>query len=173
MRWHDGLNIEVKSCVFEYSWSDLMGILNIQKVPSGYFEYPWSHGYFQYSWSDVMGILNVQKLMSWTFWIIMKWHWHFEYEVTLWNYSEADAMGILNIIVTLLFLIFIQNYGVFWIFIVMTSLPRIFKIPMSLWIFKIPMTPAFNIPMTALCEYSKYPCFMHNQNTHDVSLNIH
>ena len=39
---------------------------------------------------------------------------------------------------------------------------------MSLWIFKIPMTPAFNIPMTALCEYSKYPWrhFMNIQNTH-------
>ena len=75
-------------------------------------------------------------------------------------------MGILNIHND--FVIFnIQNY-VFWIFIV-TS--RMFKIPRSLWIFKIPMTPAFNIPVTALSEYSKYPWrhFMNFQNTHECS----
>ena len=55
-----------------------MGILNIQKVPSGYFEYPWS---------DVMGILNVQKL---DVGVNMKWHGYLEY-------SKADVMDILNI----------------------------------------------------------------------------
>ena len=144
MRWHDGLNTdEVKSCVFEYPWSDLMGILNIQKVPSWvilniheakswvlWIFMKWRHGHFECSkadfkckWNDLMGILNIQKLTSWTFWIFMRWLWYFEYEVTLWNYSGADAMGILNIHSDIV----IQNYVVFWIFIVMTSLQEYSK----------------------------------------------
>ena len=126
MRWHDGLNIDhaylnihegtswvfliFKRCrhglfwismklshgYFEYSWSDVMGILNVQKLTSS--EYSKADARCKYSWNDLMDILNIQKLTSWTFWIIMRWrHWYFEYEVTLWNYSEADAMGILNI----------------------------------------------------------------------------
>ena len=158
------------SCVFEYSWRDLMGISNVQRCRHGLFciSMKLSHGYFEYSWSDVMGILNVQKLTSseyskadarckyswndlmdilniqkltsWTFWIIMKWrHWYFE---TNWRYGIIQKLTpwvFWIFIVTLVFLIFIQNYVDFWIFIVMTSLQ--------------------NIPMKALREYSKYPWF--------------
>ena len=105
MRWH-GLNIEVKSCVFEYSWSDLMGILNIQKVPS---------------WV----ILNIHEAKSWVLWIFMKWrHGHFEcskadikckYEMTSWVFwiLKADFMDILNIYeVTLVFWIQSDAMGI-------------------------------------------------------------
>ena len=57
MRWHDGLNTEVPSCVFENSWSDLMGILNFFKDAV--------IGYFEFSWNDVVGVMNVQKMTSW------------------------------------------------------------------------------------------------------------
>ena len=153
MRWHDGLNIdEVKSCVFEYSWSDLMGILNIQKVPSWvilniheaksrvlWIFMKWRHGHFEcskvdvkckYSWNDLMGILNIQKLASWTFWIFMRWHWCILN--TKWRYGIIQKLTpwvFWIFIVTLLFLIFIQNYAVFWIFIVMTSLQEYSKYP--------------------------------------------
>ena len=179
MRWHDGLNIDhaylnihevtlwvfwiFKRCrhglfwismklshgYFEYSWSDVIGILNVQKLTSS-----------EYSKADVgvnihemtMGILNIQKLTSWTFWIFMRWcHWYFEYEVTLWNYSEADANGILNIH-SGIGIFNIQNY-VFWIFIVMTSLQEYSKYPWrQLWIFP-------------------WRQFVRIQNTHDM--NIH
>ena len=119
-----------------------MGILNVQKLTSSVNIHEWTHGYFEYSKADV-----------WTFWIFMRWHhWYFEYEVTLWNYSEADAMGILNIVI-----FNIENYVVFWIFIVMTSLQEYSKYKChyeyshdgTLWVFK--------IPMTSLHGYSKYP----------------
>ena len=76
------------SCVFEYSWSDLMGILNIQKVPSwvilNIHEAKWCHWYFEYEvtlWNDVMELFR----SSWVFWIFMniqkwrrcKWTWVF------------------------------------------------------------------------------------------------
>ena len=137
------------------------------KLSHGYFEYSWSHGHFEcskadvkckYSWNDLRGILNILKLTSWTFWIFMRWHyWYFEYEVTLWNYSEADAMGILNIHSDIVIFNIHSKLRRFLNIHSNDVTSRIFKIPMSLWIFKIPMTPAFNIPMTALCEYSKYP----------------
>ena len=53
---------------------------------------------------------------------------------------------------------------------------------MSLWIFKIPMASALNIPMTAIREYSKYPWHEYSkypwrqllniQNTDDVSIKL-
>ena len=119
---------------FEYSWSDVMGILNVQKLTC------------KYSWNDLMGILNIQKLMPWTlvFWI------------------RSDVMELFRswiFIVTLLFLIFIQNYVVFWIFIVMTSLKEYSKYhDVTSWTFKIPMVNTFvNIEIA------------HTQNTHDVA----
>ena len=134
---------------FEYSWSDVMGILDVQKLTSSVNIHEMN------SW-----VLNIQKLTSWTFWIFMRWHhWHFEYEVTLWNYSEADAMGILNIHSDIVILNN-QNYGVFWIFIVMTSLQEYSKYQCHY-------------------EYSKYPWrqlliftwrhFVSIQNTHNVT----
>ena len=161
MRWH-GLNIdEVKSCVFEYSWSDLMCILNIQKVPS---------------WV----ILNIHEAKSWVLWIFMKWrHGHFECSKAdvkckyswmtscvfkSWRHGHSEYLwGDIGILNTKWRYGIIQKLTpwVFWIFIVTLFnihsklrrflsihsndvTPRILKLPMSLWIFK--------IPMTALCE---------------------
>ena len=157
---------------FEYSWSDLMGILiffwrcryrlfwismklsmsilNIHEVTSWVFWMfkRWRHG-------------NIKKLTSWVFWIFMKWplgflniHWYFEYEVTLRKYSEADVMGILKFVI------------------------KITRLLLNI-----------QIPMTSLCEYSntnvimniqnnsKYLChifkitlLLNIQNTHDVTL---
>ena len=116
----------------KYSWNN-MGILNFQKL---------THGHFEYLWGDVIGILNtkwrygiIQKLTPWVFWIF---------------------------IVTFVFLIFIQNYVVLWIFMIMTSLQEYSKYQCH-WIFKIPMASALNIPMTAIREYSKYPWHEYSQ----------
>ena len=142
MRWH-GLKTEVTSCVFEYSRSDLMGILNYFKdAVIGYFD---------------MGVLNVQKLTSWVLWIFMKWTYgYFEYlwgdvigilnnEVTLWKYSEADVMGILKFIF-------------------------IFKITRLLWIFKIPMTSLQEYSKYQChYEYSKYPCHIKKYTSFEYS----
>ena len=193
---------EYWSCVFEYSWSDLMGILNIQKVPSWiilniheakswvvWIFMKWRHRHFECSKAEV-GV-NIHEMTSWvfwifkswrqTFWIFMRWcHWYFEYEVTLWDYSEADAMGILNIH-SGIGVFNIQNYVVFWIFIVMTSLQEyshdgnscVFKIPMT-WIFTIPMNirqllniqNTDDVSITLPHEYSNYP-WGHFMNNHD------
>ena len=144
-----------------------MGILNIQKVPS---------------WV----ILNIHEAKSWVFWIFMKWrHRHFEcskadvkWIFKSWRHGHfeylwGDVIGILNtkwrygiiqltpwvfwiFIVTLVFLIFIQNYVGFWIFKVMTSLHE-YSHDGNSWVFKIPMTCIFTTPMVSACEYSKYP----------------
>ena len=163
MRWHDDLNIdEVKSCVFEYSWSDLMGFWIFKRHRHGLFwiSMKLSHGYFEYSWSDVMGILNVQKLTSsvnhemasWVFWILKSWrHGHFEY---LWG----DIIGILNTK---------WRYGiiqkltpwVFWIFIV-TLLFLIFKISSFLNIHSNDVTSRI---------FKNTNVTMNIQNTHDAS----
>ena len=72
----------------------------------------------------------------------MRWsHWYFEYEVTLWNYSEADAMGILNI------------HSDIGIFNIHSKLRRFLNIHSN----------------DVTSEYSKYQCHMNIQNTHDAS----
>ena len=102
-----------------------MGVLNVQKWCHGniinltswvlWIFMKWPYGDFEYSWGDVIGILNT-------------------HEVTFWKYSEADVMGILKFIFKITRLLNIQNTHD------ITS--RIFKIPMSLWIFKnIPKYP--------------------------------
>ena len=116
MRWHDGLKTEVTSCVFEYSWTNLMGILNFFKdVVIGYrlfwismklshkvtswvswmFE-SWRHGYCEYSWSDLMGILNIYEVTLLVFWILMKWRYgdiqklrHGCFEIHIQNYKTS------------------------------------------------------------------------------------
>ena len=131
----------------------------------------WRHGYCEYSWSDLMGILNIYEVTSLVFWMT-KWCYGNIQKLTSWvfwnSYSKLhDSLNIQN------------THDI-------TS--RIFKIPMSLWIFKISMshikqyTTSFeyskypwhhfknipkypwhqllNIPMTSLCEYS---------NTNDVT----
>ena len=164
MRWHDGLKTEVTSSVFEYSRSDLMGILNYFKdavigyrlfwismklsheVTSWVFWMfkSWRHGYCEYSWSDLMGILNIYEVTSLVFWIT-KWRY---------EYSEADVTGILKFI---------------------------FKITRLLWIFKIPMTSLQEYSKYQChYEYSKYPChilkntwlLLNIQNTHDITSRI-
>ena len=116
---------------FEYSWSDVIGILNIHKVTSWEYSKADVMGILEFSWSDVMGILNIQKkcnfeYVTWIFWIILNIH-----KVMSW---------------------------VFWIFKRSVILNMNFKIPMTLaseyfhnvtsWVFKIPMTSPY--------EYSKY-----------------
>ena len=138
------MSMKLSHGYFEYSWSDVIGILNVQKLTSN--EYSKADVRCKYSCNDLMGILNNQKLTSWT--------------LNIWG----DVIGILNTK---------WRYGiiqkltpwVFWIFIETLVLrrflnihsndvtSRIFKIPMSLWIFKISMTPALNFPMTALREF--------------------
>ena len=111
----------------------------------------WPYGYFEYSWRDVIGILNT-------------------HEVTLWKYSEADVMGILKFIFKITRLLLnIQNTHA------ITS--RIFKIPVSLWIFKISMSHSklhffwiLKILMTSLQEYSKIPMTSAFEYSHDVTL---
>ena len=105
----------------------------------------WGYGYFEYLWGDVISILNN--------------------EVTLWKYSEADVMGILKFIFKIITRLLknIQNTRD------LTS--RIFKIPMSLWIFKIQnMCHIFKI--TTSFEYSKYPWhhFKNIKITNDVNM---
>ena len=118
-----------------------------------------------------MCVLNVQKLTSWVLWIFMNWPYgYFEYlwgdvigilnnEVTLWKYLEADVMGILKFIFKIT-LLNIQN--------IHDITSRIFKIPMSLWIFKI--CHIFKIPMTSLQEYYKIPMTSAFEYSHDVTL---
>ena len=159
------ISMKLSHGYFEYSWSDVMSILNVQKLTSS--EYSKADVRCKYSWNDLMGILNIQKLTSLTFWIFMRWrNWYFEYKVRLWNYSEADSMGILNIHSDIGIFI-IQNYVVFWIFIVWRHFKNIQNTNVTMkiqnthdasfeyshdgtsWVFK--------IPMTSLHEYSKYP----------------
>ena len=130
------------------------------------------------SWSDVMGVLIVQKLTSWVLWIFMKWPYgYFEYlwgdvigilnnEVTLWKYSEADVMGILKFI-----FIFIFKTTLFWIFkIPMTSLQEYSKYNVTMNIQNIHVTYSklhffwiLKIPITSRIF----------QNTHDVTFYSH
>ena len=148
MRWHDGLNFdhaylnihEVTLWVFRIFKRCRYGIfLNIYEAKSWVFWIfmKWRHRNFECSKADV-GV-NIHEMTSWVFWIFKSWrHGHFEY---LWG----DVIGILNtkwrygiiqkltpwvfliFIVALVFLIFIQNYVVIWIFIVMTSLQEYSK----------------------------------------------
>ena len=142
MRWHDGLNIDHAYLNIHEVTLWVFWIFKRCRHGLFWISMKLSHGYFEYSWSDVIGILNVQKLTSseysppdvgvnihemtsWVFWIFKSWrHGHFEY---LWG----DVIGILNtkwrygiiqkltpwvfwiFIVALVFLIFIQNYVVF------------------------------------------------------------
>ena len=90
-------------------------------------------------------------------WIFMRWrHWYFEYEVTLRKYSEADVMGILKFIFKIKRLLLnIQNTHDITL--------RIFKIPMSLWIFKI---------IQNICHIFKITLLLNIQNTHDITSRI-
>ena len=198
MRWHDGLNIDhaylnihevtlwvfwiFKRCrhglfwismklshgYFEYSWSDVIGILNVQKLTSSEYSkadvkwifrswrrcnMKWPNGYFEYSKADVMDILNIYEVMSLVFWIrsdVMELFrsWRHGY------LNNLSGIGIFNIHSKLRRFLNIHSNDVTL---------RIFKIPMSLWIFKIPMASALNIPMTAIREYSKYPWHEYSQ----------
>ena len=112
---------------FEYPWK--LSILNIHEVTSWVFWMfeSWRHG-------------NIKKLTSWVLWIFMKWPYGY------FEYSWGDVIGILKFIFKLTRLLLnIQNTHD------ITS--RIFKIPMSLWIFKISMSHIQNYTF----EYSKYP----------------
>ena len=141
-----------------------MGILNVQKLTSSVNIHEWPHGYFEYSKADVMDILNIYEVTSLVFWIrsdvmelFRSWrHGYFEYscDIVIFN---------------------IQIYVVFWKFYSNDVTSRIFKIPITpafnipmtaLWVFKI-----FKIPMVLACEYLNctWRHFMHTQNTHDVT----
>ena len=129
MRRHDGLNIDHAYLNIHEVTLWVFWIFKRCRHWLFWISMKLSHGYFEYSWSDVMGILNVQKLTSSEYskadvmdiLNILRWcHWYFEYEVTPWVFWIF--------IVTLIFLIFIQNYVVFWIFIVMTSLQEYSRI---------------------------------------------
>ena len=135
-----------------------MGIFNIHVVTSWVFWMfkSWRHGHFEYLWGDVIGILNtkwrygIQKLTPWIFQIF---------------------------IVTLVFLIFIQNYVVFWIFIVMTSLQEYSKYQCHYeyskypWrqFLKYPWRHFMNMQNTHGVNLLNFKLIMHTQNTHDVS----
>ena len=140
--WRQHSNIQINHEHFEYSWSDVIGILNIHKVTSWLYSKTDFMGILEYPWSDVMGILNIQKkcnfeYVTWIFWIILNIH---------------NDIGILNITEVMSW--------VFWIFKRSRVILNMnFKIPMTLaseyfhnvtsWVFKIPMTSPY--------EYSKYP----------------
>ena len=160
-----------------------MGILNIQKVPSWvilniheakswvlWIFMKWRHGHFECSKADVKCKYSWNDLG--VFWIFKSWrHGHFEYLwgdvgilITKWRYGIIQKLTpwvFWIFIVTLLVLIFIQNYVVFWIFIVMTSLQEYSKYQCHY-------------------EFSKYPWrqllifpwrhFVSIQNIHGVSL---
>ena len=134
------------SCVFEYSWSDLMGILNIQKVPS---------------WI----ILNFHEAKSWVFWIFMKWmfkSWRQVniqkltsgvniHEMTSWVFwiFKSDVMDILNIHIQYSHDASFEysHDGTLWVFKIFMNIQNTYGV--SLWIFK--------LHMTSLHAYSKYP----------------
>ena len=98
----------------------------------------WRHGYCEYSWSDLMGILNIYEVTSLVFWIT-KWRYGNIQKLTSWVFWNSYS-----------------KLHFFWIFkIPMIITSRIFKIPMSLWIFKISMSHIQNY--TTSFEYSKYP----------------
>ena len=139
---------------FENSWSDIIGLLNTHEVmswlfmkwPHGQFEYSWGnlmrtssvfwilrswrHGYFEYSQANtmgivnihVMGILNMHELPSWEYSKLTPW--------VFWKFSD---IGILNIL---------EVTSLLWIFKKRRNFEWILKIPMPLWIFKIPMVSA-------------------------------
>ena len=138
MKWPHGC--------FECSKADVMGIVNIHEV---------TYGYFEYLWGDVIDILNK--------------------EVTLWKYSEADVMGILKFIfkITRLLWIFkipmtsLQEYSKYQCHYEYSKYPCHIKNTTSFEYSKYPWhhfknIPKYqwrqllNIPMTSLCEYSKY-----------------
>ena len=108
MRWHHCLKTEVTSWVFQYSRSDLVGILNYFKdavigyrlfwismklsheVTSWVFWMfkSWRHGYCEYSWSDLMGILNIYEVTSLVFWIT-KWRYGNIQKLTSWVFWNS------------------------------------------------------------------------------------
>ena len=142
-----------------------MGILNIHEVTSWAF---WMFRSCQVNIQKADVGVNIHEMTSWVFWIFKSWrHGHFEY---LWG----DVIGILNIHSDI-GIFNIQNYVVFWIFIVMTSLQEysrivfwirsdamgILNIHSDIGIFnihsKLRLFLIF-IVMTSLQEYSKYQC---------------
>ena len=179
MRWH-GLKTEVTSCVFEYSRSDLMGILNYFKDAVIGYRLFW------------ISMKLSHEVTSWVFWMFKSWrHGCFEWVFwifMLWRhgyceYSWSDLMGILNI-QRLTSLVFWNSYSkmtrliwniqnthdvtssIFKMTNVTMNIQNYTKIPSFEYskypwhhfknIPKYPWRQLLNTPMTSLCEYSKY-----------------
>ena len=172
-----------------------MGILNIQKVPSWiilniheakswvfWIFMKWRHRHFECSKADV-GV-NIHEMTSWVFWIFKSWrHGHFEYLWRChWYLNTKWRYGIIQrltpwvfwiFIVALVFLIFIQNYVVFWIFIVMTSLQEYSKYQCHYDYSKYPWRQLWIFPWLQFVRIQNTRHELVNiQNTHDVSFLI-
>ena len=170
-RWRHGTIKKLTSCVLWISWSDHMGILNIHELTSLVF---WILTRWLYG--------NIQKLASWVFWnSYSKLHffWIFKIPMTsLQEYSKYQC----HYEYSKSSMSHIQNYTSFEYSKYPWHTSRIFKIPMSLWIFKkknqnIHVTYSklhffwiFKIPMTSLQEHSKIPMTSAFEYSHDVTL---
>ena len=116
------------------------------------------HGYFEYSKADVMDILNIYEVIGI---LNTKWRYGIIQKLTPWVFWIF--------IVALVFLIFIQNYVPFWIFIVMTSLQEYSKYQCHYECSKYPWRQLWIFPWRQFVSIQNTHD-MNIQNTHDVSL---